>query len=171
MFGIEGLDHRVGRLRESLEIINSLWTKDKTTFDGRYYQFKDALGNPKPIQQPHPPIWIGAGGDQMLMVVARYADVWNVANASTPEAAAELGTKLDEACQKIGRNRDEIRWSAQHFWDGRERTQLIDRVGRYADAGFSEHIINCQGPDHARVAQAAAEALPDLRATTVAASA
>ena len=59
MFGIEGLDHRVGRLRESLEVITSLWTRDRTTLDGRYYHFKDAIGNPKPIQKPHPPIWIG----------------------------------------------------------------------------------------------------------------
>src|SRR5437870_247577 len=97
MYGIEGLDHRVGRLRESLEVLTSLWTKERTTFDGRYYHIKDASANPKPIQKPRPPIWIGAGGDQMLQVVARYADVWNVAGASTPGAAAELSQKLDGA--------------------------------------------------------------------------
>src|SRR2546429_8743822 len=59
MFGIEGLDHRVGRLRESLDAIVSLWTNDRTTIDGRYYQFKEAIADPKPIQKPHPPIWIG----------------------------------------------------------------------------------------------------------------
>jgi alkanesulfonate monooxygenase SsuD/methylene tetrahydromethanopterin reductase-like flavin-dependent oxidoreductase (luciferase family) len=104
----------------------------------------------------------------MLSVVARYADDWNVTGVSTAEAAAELGHKLDEACQKIGRDPRQIRWSAQYFWDGRERTALIDRVSRYAEAGFSEHIINCQGPDHGRVAAEAAEALPDLRSTLVA---
>src|SRR5947209_12038290 len=40
MYGIEGLDHRVGRLRESLEVLTSLWTKERTTFDGRYYHIK-----------------------------------------------------------------------------------------------------------------------------------
>jgi alkanesulfonate monooxygenase SsuD/methylene tetrahydromethanopterin reductase-like flavin-dependent oxidoreductase (luciferase family) len=135
--------------------------------DGRYYHFKDASANPKPIQEPHPPIWIGAGGDQMLQVVARYADVWNVAGASTPGAAAELSQKLDEACTKVGRDPGQLRRSVQHVWDGRERTVLLDRVFRYAEAGFTEHIINCQGPDYARVAAAAAEALPDLRRTVV----
>jgi len=167
MYGIEGLDHRVGRLRESLEVLTSLWTKERTTFDGRYYHIKDAIANPKPIQKPRPPIWIGAGGDQMLQVVARYADVWNVAGASTPGAAAELSQKLDEACTKLGRDPGELRRSVQHMWDGRERTVLLDRLFQYAEAGFTEHIINCQGPDHARVAAAAAEALPDLRATVV----
>ena len=165
MYGIEGLDHRVGRLRESLEAIISLWTKERTTLDGRYYHFKDAIANPKPVQKPHPPIWIGGGGDLMLSVVARYADVWNVSGASTPDAAAELGRKLDEACHAIGRDPAQIRRSAQYMWDGRERTVLIDQVSRYAEAGFSEHIINCQGPEFGRVAAAAAEALPDLRST------
>jgi len=167
MYGIEGLDHRVGRLRESLDVIASLWTRERTTFEGRYYHFKDAIANPKPIQKPHPPIWIGAGGDQMLQVVARYADVWNVSGASTPGAAAELSQKLDEACTKAGRDPGQLRRSVQHMWDGRERTLLLDNVFRYAEAGFTEHIINCQGPDHARVAAAAAEALPDLRRTVV----
>jgi F420-dependent oxidoreductase-like protein len=168
MYGIEGLDHRVGRLRESLEVMTSLWTKERTTFDGRYYHIKDAIANPKPIQKPHPPIWIGAGGDLMLQVVARYADVWNVSGASTPAAAAELSQKLDDECAKIGRDPGQLRRSVQHMWDGRERTVLLDSVYGYAEAGFTEHIINCQGPDSARVAAAAAEALPDLRRTVVA---
>jgi F420-dependent oxidoreductase-like protein len=167
MYGIEGLDHRVGRLRESLEVMTSLWTRERTTFDGRYYHIDDAVANPKPIQKPHPPIWIGAGGDQMLQVVARYADVWNVAGASSPGAAAELSQKLDEACTTLGRDPGQLRRSAQHMWDGRERTVLMDRIFRYTEVGFTEHIINCQGPDHARVAAAAAEALPDLRSTVV----
>jgi alkanesulfonate monooxygenase SsuD/methylene tetrahydromethanopterin reductase-like flavin-dependent oxidoreductase (luciferase family) len=167
MFGIEGLDHRVGRIRESLEAIISLWTNDRTNLDGRYYHFKDAIGLPKPIQKPHPPIWIGAGGDLMMKVVARYADVWNGVGGGTPEAAAEMSRKLDEACHEIGRDPGVVRRSVQHMWDGRERTKLFDAVSKYAENGFTEHIINCQPPDHARVAAAAADALPDLRHAVV----
>jgi len=75
MYGFEGLDHRVGRLSESLRIIKSLWTEERTNFDGRYYHMKDAIANPKPLQQPHPPIWIGASGETTIRLVARYADV------------------------------------------------------------------------------------------------
>ena len=53
------------------------------------------------------------------------------------------------------------------MWDGRDRGKLVDLVGRYLEAGFTEQIINCQGPDHARVAEAAAEALPELRTVPV----
>ena len=167
MFGIEGLEHRVGRLRESLDAIISLWTNDRTTLEGRYYHFSDAIANPKPVQKPHPPIWIGAGGEQMMMVVARYADVWNSSGAATAQEAAEKSRMLDEACARAGRDPGAIRRSTQHMWDGRDRAKLIDLVGRYLELGFTEQIINCQGPDHARVAAAAAEALPELRSALV----
>ena len=167
MFGLEGLDHRVGRLRESLQAITSLWANERTTMDGRYYRFKDAIAEPKPIQKPHPPIWIGAGGDQMMRVAAQYADVWNSAGASSPEVAAEQSRKLDEACLEVGRDPNAIRRSIQPMWDGKSRAQLVDRVGRHLELGFTEQIINCQGPDHAQVAAAAAEALPALRSALV----
>jgi F420-dependent oxidoreductase-like protein len=172
MYGIEGLDHRVGRLRESLEVITSLWTNDRTMLDGRYYHFKGAIGNPKPIQKPHPPIWIGAGGPQMMEVVVRYADVWNCAGASTPQEAAEKGRMLDQACEEAGRDAATIRrsvqfGSVQQGWDGRDRGQLLDLVGQYYERGFTEQVLYLQGPDQARVAQAAAEALPELRSALV----
>jgi F420-dependent oxidoreductase-like protein len=167
MLDFGGLDHRVGRLRESLDAIISLWTKERTTLDGRYYKYQNAIANPKPIQKPNPPIWIGAGGDQMMRVVARYADVWNTTGASTPEQAAEKSRVLDEACREIGRDPATIRRSMQHMWDGRDRGQLLDSVGRYLEFGFTEQIINCMAPDHARVAAAAAEALPELRSALV----
>ena len=87
--GFEGLDHRVGRLSESLQVIKSLWTEERSTFEGRYYRLRDAIANPKPVQRPHPPIWIGASGPQTLRLVARHADVWNL-NGSSPDRFGEL---------------------------------------------------------------------------------
>jgi alkanesulfonate monooxygenase SsuD/methylene tetrahydromethanopterin reductase-like flavin-dependent oxidoreductase (luciferase family) len=167
MYGIEGLDHRVGRLNESLEVITSLWTKDRTSLDGRYYHFSEAIGNPKPIQKPHPPIWIGAGGPQMMAVVVRFADVWNSSGGSTPEEAAERSKLLDAACDEAGRDPATIRRSVQQSWDGRDRGQLLDLVGQYYERGFTEQVIYLPGPDQARVAEAAAEALPELRSALV----
>ena len=172
MYGIEGLDHRVGRLRESLEVITSLWTKDRTTLDGRYYHFNDAIGNPKPVQKPRPPIWIGAGGPQMMEVVVRFADVWNCAGASTPQEAAEKGKMLEAACEQAGRDPASIRRSVQHGsvqdgWDGRNRGRLLDIVGQYFERGFTEQVIYLPGPDHVRVAEGVAEALPELRSALV----
>src|SRR5438445_12123602 len=97
MYGIEGLDHRVGRLSESLQIIKFLFTQDRTNFEGRYYRFTDAIANPKPIQKPHPPIWIGAQGESTLRLTARHADVWNISGGD-PAFVAEVITHFDDAC-------------------------------------------------------------------------
>src|SRR6266436_6984110 len=101
MYGFEGLDHRVGRLSESLRIIKSLWTEERTNFDGRYYHLTDAIANPKPIQKPYPPIWVGASGATTMRLVARHADVWNIAGGDA-EKVEELTAMLLEACGAVG---------------------------------------------------------------------
>ena len=162
MFGIDGLDHRVGRLAESLQILKSLWTEDRTTFAGRYYQFEDAVASPKPVQEPHPPIWIGAGGDQTMRLVARFADVWNISD-DFRDRSAELSSDLEAICQEIGRDYSLIRHSAQNKWDGKDRAMLLDRAARDLEDGFTEHIIVLPPTDAVRAAASAAEALADLR--------
>jgi F420-dependent oxidoreductase-like protein len=163
MYGIPGLDHRVGRFSESLQILRSLWTEPRTTFEGRYYTMRDAICNPKPIQQPYPPIWIGAGGDRTLALTARYADVWNASGGSTPEAVADLVNRLDAACERVGRDPATLRRSAQYAWDGRNRSELLDLAGARARSGFTEHIIIVPAGNSVEVASRAAEALPELR--------
>jgi F420-dependent oxidoreductase-like protein len=162
MFGIAGLDHRVGRLSESLQILRSLWTQPRTTFEGRYYTVRDATSNPKPIQQPHPPIWIGASGAQTLMLTARHADVWNA--SGSPEHLTDLSSRLDESCARIGRDPAAIRRSAQYAWDGLDRAELVNIAGERASRGFTEHIIILPAGDAVRVGSLAADALAELRA-------
>jgi alkanesulfonate monooxygenase SsuD/methylene tetrahydromethanopterin reductase-like flavin-dependent oxidoreductase (luciferase family) len=164
MYGFAGLDHRVGLLSESLRIIKSLWTAERTNFDGRYYHMKDAIANPKPIQRPYPPIWIGAGGDMTMRVVARHADVWNVSGGADGQKRRDLVKKLDELCVEIGRDPSEIRHSVQFVWDGKDRAQLIEKSAQDFEDGFSEQVFMlnppAQGP---ALAAKLAEALPELR--------
>ena len=163
MYGVEGLDHRVGRLSESLQVLRSLWTQPRTSFEGRYYRLEDALCNPKPIQQPYPPIWMGAGGDRTLALTARYADVWNPSGASTPEELSALWARLQQACERVGRDPSTIRRSVQAAWDGKDRSELVDTAGSWTQRGFSEYIIILPAAESVRVASLAAEALDDLR--------
>ena len=162
MYGFEGLDHRVGRLSESLRIIKSLWTEERTNFDGRYYHLKEAIANPKPVQKPHPPIWIGASGPSTLRLVARDADVWNIAGGD-PERVAELSRMLEEACGAVGRDPSEIRHSLQYGWDGESKNELVELSGRYLELGVTEQVIYLRGDDPVKLAEKIAEALPDLR--------
>jgi F420-dependent oxidoreductase-like protein len=162
MYGIEGLDHRVGRLSESLQIIKSLWTEERTNFDGRYYRFKDAIGNPKPIQNPHPPIWIGASGPSTLRLVARHADVWNIAGGD-PNRVKELTPMLEEACASVGRDPSEIRRSIQFGWDGENRAQLLELSAGYLEQGVTEQVVYLRGNQPEALAEKIAESLPELR--------
>jgi F420-dependent oxidoreductase-like protein len=162
MYGFPGLDHRVGLLSESLRIIKSLWTEERTNFDGRYYHMKDAIANPKPIQKPHPPIWIGASGETTLRLVARHADVWNISGGE-PDKVEGLIATLDEACRSVGRDPSEIRRSIQFGWDGDDRQQLVEMCGHYLEQGVTEQVIYLRGGQPEALAAKIAEALPDLR--------
>jgi len=71
---------RVGRTVEGVRLIRRLWTEDRVTFQGRYYAVKDAVLEPKPLQQPHPPLWSGGSGPYMLKMTAKYFDGWMPTN-------------------------------------------------------------------------------------------
>jgi len=162
MYGIPGLDHRVGMLSEALRIIRSLWTEERTNFEGRYYHFKDAIGNPKPIQKPYPPIWVGASGPTTLRLVARYADVWNIAGGDASRVK-ELTPMLEEACGAVGREPSEIRRSIQFGWSGEDRQQLIEMCVQFLELGVTEQVIYLRGDRPEALAEKVAAALPDLR--------
>lgn len=163
MYGIEGLDHRVGRLSESLQIIRSLFTEERTNFDGRYYHFKDAIANPKPVQKPHPPLWIGASGPTTLRLVARHGDVWNIAGGD-PDHVKQLTLQFEEACAAVGRDQSQVRRSIQFGWDGRDRGELLETSGRYLELGVTEQVIYLRGGRPVELAAKITEALPELRA-------
>jgi alkanesulfonate monooxygenase SsuD/methylene tetrahydromethanopterin reductase-like flavin-dependent oxidoreductase (luciferase family) len=170
MYGISGLEHRVGLFSEGLQVIKSLWTEERTNFDGRYYKMRNAVANPKPIQKPYPPIWIGSGGPNMLKLTARHADVWNATGTGRQVASAVAGSQqLDEACTAIGRDPNEIRRSVQ-LPAGDGPAETVDRVHGFTDAGFTEIIIMLSGgsiptsADPVKTAAMLAEkVLPELR--------
>jgi probable F420-dependent oxidoreductase len=66
---------RVGRLEESLQITKAIFGQNPVTFAGHYYTITGYDGLPKPVQRPHPPIFVGAGGPRMLSLAAREADI------------------------------------------------------------------------------------------------
>ena len=107
---------RIGMLREAVEIVRSMWTEPETTYTGRYYRLHGAQCDPKPLQQPHPPVWIGGGGEQLtLRVVARYADRSNF--GGNPEEWAHKAEVLRNHCKDVGRDYDEIvkTWTPEVF--------------------------------------------------------
>ncbi|MHB8466393.1 MAG: LLM class F420-dependent oxidoreductase [Acidimicrobiales bacterium] len=98
---------RIGMLREAVEIIRAMWSEPEATYEGTYYKVAGAHCDPKPLQQPHPPILIGGGGEQLtLRVVARFADRSNF--GGSPEQFAAKCEVLKGHCTAVGRDYDEI---------------------------------------------------------------
>jgi len=103
---------RIRKLEEAIQIIKKLWSEDKVTFEGKYYTVKNAFCYPKPVQKPHPPIWIGGMGEKlMLKVMAKLADGCNFAWSLSPEEYAKKLSILNEYCKIFGRPISSIRKS------------------------------------------------------------
>jgi F420-dependent oxidoreductase-like protein len=99
---------RMSRLEEAIQIIRKMWTEKPTaSFNGKYYQIHNAYCNPKPIQEPSPPILVGGGGERKtLKIVAKYADACNLfGSAETVKRKLNI---LKEHCESVGRDYDSI---------------------------------------------------------------
>jgi F420-dependent oxidoreductase-like protein len=102
---------RLQRLDEACQILTMLWTQERSTFKGKYYQLDDAPLMPKPVQKPRPELMVGGGGEKVtLKIVARWADHWNVWGG--PDLLAKKGKILDGYCAAIGRDPKTILRSA-----------------------------------------------------------
>jgi F420-dependent oxidoreductase-like protein len=124
---------RIRRLDEACEIIKRLWTEKQVTFDGRYYQIKDAYCEPKPVQKPHPPIMIGGGGEKLtLRVVAKHADIWNT--FGPPQVFRDKLSVLRAHCRAVGRTFDdiEVSWagSAAITQSREQKEAVVQRISK-----------------------------------------
>jgi F420-dependent oxidoreductase-like protein len=94
---------RMFRLEEAIQVIRKMWT----SFNGKYYQIRNAYCNPKPIQKPSPPILIGGSGERKtLKIVAKYADACNL--FGSPETVRKKLDVLKDHCKSVGRDYDSI---------------------------------------------------------------
>lgn len=95
---------RFQRLEETIQILRKVWTEEpSTSFNGIFYQIKNAYCKPKPIQKPSPPIMVGGIGErQTLRIVAKYADACNLYGSI--ETVTRKLTVLKEHCANVGRD-------------------------------------------------------------------
>ncbi len=95
---------RGARTTEYLRIWQACWAPGQVSFAGKFFAFSDMYVSPKPLQQPHPPIWVGGASDAALRRAAAFAAVWQ----PTPMPLADLVDRqaaLRNACERIGRQR------------------------------------------------------------------
>jgi F420-dependent oxidoreductase-like protein len=105
---------RINQLREAIQIINLLWTQEKPSFNGNYYKIKETMFQPKPIQKPRVPIWIGSlklKAPMMEETIARYADGTDIDNLETIKDLLKKKERIKKMCKKIGRDFKQLKWS------------------------------------------------------------
>ena len=100
---------RTRMLDEAVEVIKRLWTEPSVDFSGRYYSLKGATNDPKPVQQPRPPVLIGGRGESyVLRSVAKHADYCNWGFDMTLEEHQAKLRVLEQHCQAVGRSPADI---------------------------------------------------------------
>jgi len=119
---------RVKRLIESVEIIRGMWTNDNFSYSGQYYKVDNATCSPRPLQKPHPRIWLAGKGERIILkAIARYADGWNVDEISPKEYARKLEV-LRGYCDSVGTDCERIDKSLETIILISDKKEELQRV-------------------------------------------
>ncbi len=173
---------------EYLAIFKELWTKDAPQFDGKYARFSNISFLPKPVQKPHPPLWIGGESPAALRRAARIGDGWYPIGANpefplnTIERYKAAVTSLHAQAEKNGRDPKAIDLAYWANWYREDQTVTTDTggrhlmsgsanavaedIGRLADVGVQHCLFNFQrdtlGESIAAMERFAAEVMPKV---------
>jgi alkanesulfonate monooxygenase SsuD/methylene tetrahydromethanopterin reductase-like flavin-dependent oxidoreductase (luciferase family) len=133
---------RAEQLSEAIQIIRGIWTEEKFSFAGKHYQVHNVVSFPKPVQKPHPKIWVGSNraGPKMIELAARYGDGINVAWGFSPERTEAIFHELHEFAKMHGRNPKDISKSVG-LWTRilKSKEEMETRIREGASArGISE---------------------------------
>ena len=152
---------RSDRFEEACEVLTGLLSQETTTFSGSYYQLTEARCEPKPVQQPHPPICIGGSGEKRtLRTAARFAQHWNFVGG-TVDQFIRAKDVLHQHCADIGRDPAEILLSTHVVYTG-DAAATAASAAALGEAGAELAIVHMRPPHTAAVLEPLANALAEL---------
>ena len=165
--GAPPYDKRGAVSDEYIRAFKELWTSDAPTFSGTYCKFAGVAFAPKPVQKPHPSIWVGGESPVALRRAGRLADAWYPIGSNprfpvgTPAQFAEYAARVTRHAQEAGRTPSSLDFAYSATWyndreamtlpDGQRRPmtgtpqQIADDIKRYADVGVRHMMVNLQG--------------------------
>jgi len=145
-YGVKWGSHkeRIEKMLEGLKIILSLWSEEKATFKGKYYQVSNAPFWPKPVQKPHPPVWFGGSSDAIIEAVAKYGDGLFPLTDTSLDKLQSIHQRLKEAVKRHRREKIPIIAPSLSYPDGigTEKSEWINKVESYLKNGFSSFMID-----------------------------
>lgn len=150
---------RFDLLEDTLEILTRLFTGETVSYDGKVVSLRNARMNPTPVQDPHPPIWIGgAGPKRTLPLVARYADVWH--SWGTPSSLQEANARLDQLAAEAGRDPADIMRAGSLSLDDLDTARTL--AGEFTEAGYGYLVCGWPGAGREQVERFAREVMTEL---------
>ncbi|MBM4256763.1 MAG: TIGR03560 family F420-dependent LLM class oxidoreductase [Deltaproteobacteria bacterium] len=158
---------RAKRLKEAVTVIKLLLSQPKSTFDGKFYQLKDAPNEPKPVQK-HLPLLIGGVGPKRIQpLAARHADIWHFfPGDENPQTAKRMCESFDQLCLKVKRDPATVEKSLSlrpPQLSGSSQ-EVVDRIKTLADAGVGHFLTSLTSPfDRALLQRFAKEVIPAVR--------
>jgi alkanesulfonate monooxygenase SsuD/methylene tetrahydromethanopterin reductase-like flavin-dependent oxidoreductase (luciferase family) len=159
------VDERMTRFEEGTEVLHLLLTEENSNFEGRFFQLSNARNEPKPIQQPRPPIVIGGRGEKRtLRLAARFASMWDALFVEEEKDEwLRLRDVLWRHCDDVGRDPKEIYCSSHlSVAPNPDAAEVASRAAAMFDAGIDVVILGLGGAHDGGTVQAIAEALSDV---------
>jgi len=151
------LSDRIDAFEESVQVLRGLLTTDGFTFEGRHIQVQDATLRPRPVQDPHPPIWIGASGERRMMpIAARHADVWHC--YGPPEVLRDKSARISEHAEAAGRDPASIMRAGSVSLED-DPDDVARTIDAWVDAGFGYLVCGWPSQGQSRVEEFAARFL------------
>jgi len=168
---------RGARSDEALRVMRVLWTEAEPTFDGRFFRFSEVRAEPKPLQKPHPPIWIGRASPAALRRVVEFGSAWHPSHQPVG-AMADGARRLKELAAARGRDAESLevvaRVPLRVYTDGRPPEprpllvgtpdQIVEDIRVYRAAGVTGFMFDTYYGNPAVSAQGLNDVLATLEA-------
>lgn len=139
---------------EAIRVFKALWTQDNPAFDGEFFRFRDVGFAPKPVQKPHPPIWVGGDSPGAFRRVVALGDGWH-ATSKTPAQMKDALGRLREAAGRAGRTFEtlaiSLRLGLKDEMLANGAREAIDLLGEYKRLGLSHVVLEFRRDDLGRM--------------------
>lgn len=150
------LGQRFDLLEDSLEILTRLSTGEVVSYEGKVVSLNGAQVQPRPVQRPHPPIWIGGSGPKRtLPLVAKFADVWHA--WGSPSSLVEANARVDQLAEQAGRDPASITRASSLSLDDLDTARK--HAAKWRDAGCGYLVCGWPGGGRKQIERFASEVL------------
>jgi len=147
--------HQRGRQAdEMLQVFKAVWTQDNPAFEGRFFRFRDIGFAPKPVQKPHPPLWVGGDSPGAFRRVVTLSDGWHATSKTPAELAAAL-PRLRAAAEAAGRAMStlelSLRFTLRDELLDKGAQAVIDQLAEYKRLGLGHILLEFRRDDLGRM--------------------